>query len=321
MNANNNYDKFNEWLLLRRYSPASSQTTINVIRLFSEWAALENIHDLAEINYQDAMLFVQYKTKQGTSKKTIVNYLNHIRKYYQYLISENIVATNPVAHIKIQGVQRKIYYNILTVEELQNLYKLYPVSIAAGEGKRLPPQEYNVLSRQRNKVILSLLIHQGLRVEEVAALQLQDLQLRGGNITIHSQRRTAARVMKLESHQIFELMDYINTTRKGFLQHQPTSLKSPSIGGAGEAALFLNKNNGSNFYGITQMLLLHLRRINPKIKNLDQIRASVITQWLKQYDLRKVQYLAGHKYVSSTEAYKANSIDELQEDIAKFHPL
>jgi len=56
-------------------------------------------------------------------------------------------------------------------------------------------------------------------------------------------------------------------------------------------------------------------------KKFDQVRESVITAWLKQYDLRKTQYLAGHKYVSSTEDYKANVIDELQEDIRKFLPL
>ena len=30
------------------------------------------------------------------------------------------------------------------------------------------------------------------------------------------------------------------------------------------------------------------------IKNLDQLRASVIGHWLKQYNKRKVQYMAGH---------------------------
>jgi integrase/recombinase XerD len=85
--------------------------------------------------------------------------------------------------------------------------------------------------------------------------------------------------------------------------------------------LFLQRDNGENFYGITQMMLKHLRKINSRIKNFEQIRASVITQWLKQYDLRKVQYLAGHKYVSSTEEYKVNVIDELQDDITKYHPL
>ena len=69
------------------------------------------------------------------------------------------------------------------------------------------------------------------------------------------------------------------------------------------------------------MILSHLRKINSRIKNFEQIRASVITQWVKQYDLRKAQYLDGHKYVGSTEKCKANNIDELQGDITKFHPL
>ncbi|MGI8600072.1 MAG: hypothetical protein ACR2KB_12535 [Chitinophagaceae bacterium] len=64
-----------------------------------------------------------------------------------------------------------------------------------------------------------------------------------------------------------------------------------------------------------------MRNTNNGVKKFDQVRESVITAWLKQYDLRKTQYLAGHKYVSSTEDYKANVIDELQEDIRKFLPL
>ncbi len=302
------YSKFKEWLLLKKYSPATTETTVRIVEYFRQWAATENIHELEEVCYQDAMMFMQWSSKHGASQKTIANYLNHIRKFYQFLISEQLVKENPVAHIKVQGIKRKVYHDILNVEELQKLYSEYPVTIEVN--KAMPPQQNNILSRKRNKVILSLLIYQGLRVEEVAALNLQDLQLREGKITIHSQRRTAARTMKLESHQVYELMDYIHEIRKPFL----------AVHGVNEK-LFLQWKKGENFYGITQMMLTHLRKINSRIKNFDQIRASVITQWLKQYDLRKVQYLAGHKYVSSTEEYKANVIDELQDDITKFHPL
>ena len=55
--------------------------------------------------------------------------------------------------------------------------------------------------------------------------------------------------------------------------------------------------------------------------NFKQVRTSVITHWLKQYNLREVQYMAGHRYVSSTEAYLVNQIDDLQADIDKFHPI
>lgn len=303
-----NYDKFKEWLLLKRYSSATIITTIRIMQLFEAWTMTENIQELSEVCYQDAMMFIQYNSRHGASQKTIANYLLHIKKFYQFLISEEIVKTNPVAHIKVQGIKRRIYYDILNKEELHTLDNLYLTNIT--EVKNMPPQQKNILSRKRNKVILSLLIYQGLRVEEVAALRLQDLQLREGKITIHSQRRTAARTMKLESHQVYELMDYVHETRKEFLKTNSQTDK-----------LFLQWRQGENFYGITQMMLKHLKKIDSRIKNFEQIRTSVITAWLKQYDLRKVQYLAGHKYVSSTETYKANVIDELQDDITKYHPL
>lgn len=309
MQTQYDYSKFNEWLLIKRYSPATAATTIRATEYFRQWAVTENINELEEISYPDAMLFMQWSSRHGASQKTIANYLLHIRKFYQFLMSEGMVKENPVAHIKVQGIKRKIYYDVLNTEELKLLYSLYPTNIVI-QGKHMPPQSKNILSRKRNKVILSLLIYQGLRVEEVAKINLQDLQLREGKITIHSQRRTAARTMKLESHQVYELMDYIHEIRKPFLEVHEQSNR-----------LFLQWSKADNFYCVTQMMLVHLRKINGRIKNFDQIRASVITAWLKQYDLRKVQYLAGHKYVSSTEEYKANNIDELQDDVIKYHPL
>jgi integrase/recombinase XerD len=310
MSTTYNYEKFSEWLTLRRYSPATVNTTVRIVAYFSTWAAGEGITEPEEISYPDVMQFMQWSSKHGASQKTIGNYLNHVRKFYQFLISEELITENPVAHIKVQGIKRKMYYDVLNTGELQQLYQQYPITIEYEAGKNIPPQQKNMVSRKRNKVIVSLLVHQGLRVEEIAALNLQDLQLKEGKITIHSQRRTAARVMQLESHQVFELLDYVQETRKEFLKD-----------GATTSRLFIQRNNGVYFYSVTQAILAHLRKINGRIKNFDQIRASVITEWLKQYDLRKVQYLAGHKYVSSTESYKANVIDGLQEEVSKYHPF
>ena len=304
------YSKFKEWMIIKKYSPATIETTVKTVEYFLQWAAKENISEPEEISYPDAMLFMQWSSKHGASQKTIGNYLGHVRKFYSFLISEGTTKENPVAHIKVQGIKRRVYYDVLNDEELQTLCQQYPTTIEHEPGKIVPPQQKNILSRKRNKVILSLLVHQGLRVEEVAAIRLQDLQLREGKITIHRQRRTAARTMNLASNQVYELMDYIHETRKQFIEVQGTSDK-----------LFLQWKKGENFYGITQMMLKHIRKNNSRIKNFEQIRASVITSWLKKFDIRKVQYLAGHKYVSSTEGYKANVIDELQDDVTKYHPF
>ena len=69
------------------------------------------------------------------------------------------------------------------------------------------------------------------------------------------------------------------------------------------------------------LLPAKLPRRHKEIENLKQIRASVITGWLKVYNLREVQYFAGHRYVSSTESYLINDLEDLKEDINKYHPM
>jgi integrase/recombinase XerD len=68
-------------------------------------------------------------------------------------------------------------------------------------------------------------------------------------------------------------------------------------------------------------LMDKLRAGNKLVVNAKQLRASVIMKWLKVYNLRKVQYLAGHRYISATESYKQNEMEGLTEEVNKFHPL
>ncbi|MBS4013938.1 MAG: integrase [Bacteroidetes bacterium] len=64
-----------------------------------------------------------------------------------------------------------------------------------------------------------------------------------------------------------------------------------------------------------------MKKTNPGILNPKQIRLSVISNWLKTHNLRQVQYMAGHKYVSSTERYQENDVSSLQNKLEKCHPL
>jgi integrase/recombinase XerD len=305
-----NYPKFREWLTLKGYSPATVGTILRQTTDFLAWVQQENIPDPAEMSYNDVMAYVQSCQQRGVSQKTIAHYVTDIRKLFDFWISEKMCGENPAAFVKLRGIKRHVYHTILSPQELQQLHRDYPVVIPLPEGKSIPPQEQNELSRRRNKVIAGLLINQGLRAEEIKALRVQDLQLREGQITVHSQRRTAQRVLALEPGQVYELMDYLQEVRKAFLEsHGPSD------------RLFLQRNRSDNFYSVTAQLLKHLRRINGAVKNLDQLRASVITHWVKTHDLRKAQYMAGHRYVGSTEAYKQQLLDELQADVKKFHPL
>jgi len=139
------------------------------------------------------------------------------------------------------------------------------------------------------------------------------VKLREGKIFIAGARRSNERTLKLESHQLYDMMDYINDTRKHILQNR--NITTPT------QELFMTINKGTHLKNALSLLVQQLRKINNKVKSLDQLRASVIVHWLQQYNLRKVQIMAGHRYVSSTESYKANNMEELKEDIKNYHPF
>lgn len=64
-----------------------------------------------------------------------------------------------------------------------------------------------------------------------------------------------------------------------------------------------------------------------RLEGLDRMRATVKVQLQEssrppiRHNFREVQYRAGHRYVSSTENYLVNDLEDLQEDINKYHPI
>ena len=307
-------DKFNEYLIIKGYSTKTVESIIKATNYFIRWWEADTTGDIAEAGHNDIIAYVKYCNDRGTGKKTVAQYIMHLKKYFTFLQEESQVSDNPCSNIKIKGIKRKLLYEILTLQELGNLYNGYTteITVTGKEGYR-PPQKLNTLSRKRNKVILGLLIWQGLRSEEVARLQMQDVKLREGKIFIAASKRTNERTLSLESHQVFELLDYINDTRKAILEHKKVTEPVQQ--------LFVTTGTSGLLTNTLHMLLKHLHELNRKVKDLKQIRTSVITHWLKVHNLRKVQVMAGHRYVSSTESYKINNMEELKEDIKNYHPF
>jgi site-specific recombinase XerD len=307
---NNDLTKFNEYLQIKGYTKSSADSSVQLVNYFAGWAATQGIYEMTEVSYSDVLAFIQYCNERNVAKKTQVIYIRHLNHYYNFLRSEEGVKDNPASHVKIKGVKRKVLHQILSPAELDSIYKNYPVTVERKEGVSMPPQERNEMARKRNKVILGLLIYQGLNSGEIANLKVVDVKQQEGKIYIPSKRRSNSRVLKLEAHQLYDMMDYINGTRKKQLEKA----------GVQSEKLFINERGAKRFFCMMQSLLNFIRKQNSKVKNLEQIRASVITQWVKMYDLRKAQYLAGHKHVRTTESYKQNNIDELKDDVRKYHP-
>jgi len=296
------------YLIAKGYSITTTHKIIQNTVIFKEWINTSNT-ELETISYNDVTAYIKHAQTRAVSPRTIQLLVLHVKHYLNYLVSAEVIKHNPALALKLKNTNRKTVHNTLTIEELTAVYKSYSTDIR----KHLiaPPQQNNELARKRNKILLGLIIYQGITAENIGDLQLEHLELREGKITIPGTRRSNERTLVLESHQVFDLYDYINETRKAILKvtHKQTN------------QLIVSTGSSNNVQNLLQNLMKELTTKHSSIKNLDQLRASVIGHWLKQYNKRKVQYMAGHRYVSSTEKYEANNVQQLQEDIEKFYPI
>lgn len=314
-------EKFKEWLQIKGYSSKSITSIIVAVNYFIAWYEQENINDIATVTHNDVMAYVQYQNMRGVSKKTVANYIMHTQKYFDFLNSLSTCGEgrgevdNPCSNIKIKGIKRKVLHDILKVEELEKLYENYKTETIIEKSEMIkvpPPKHLQNLARKRNKIIVGLIVYQGMRSEEIMQLQISDVKLREGKINIPAARRSNERILKLESQQLYDMLDYINETRKQILLYQNNTTTQ---------TLFVSISGSIHFKNALKLLVQQLQRINGKVKSLEQLRASVIVHWLQQYNLRKVQIMAGHRYVSSTESYKANNMQALKDDIKNYHPF
>jgi integrase/recombinase XerD len=295
--------EFRQYLKSKSYTRKGIESRMTAIRLFWKWTDKQDI-EAEEVSYNDLLMYMKHKSGKGASQRTIQSYIGVIRHYYRHLLKEKKIISNPAMGIEVKGVKRKVLYNILEPQELQALCHGYKDDTARGT---------------RNKVMLGLLINQGLKAEELARLEVKDINLREGKVEVPGGRKSNSRVMKLEARQVMEIYDYISKAREEIKRMRPKRKYQERQ--KTNRLIIAEGGIVSNFSNYTTSLMKKVRKINPAVLNARQIRASVITGWLKKYNLRQVQYLAGHRYISSTESYLENELEGLKEEVEKYHPL
>jgi site-specific recombinase XerD len=278
----------------KEYSNSTIATYERFTNQFLEWTKKENI-PTGQIRYQDILGYMKYCTgKKSYSQRTVQHTVITLSHYFDYLQETGTITSNPAKGIKVQGVKRKTLYHILEAQELHAIYHNY---------------EATTPSQKKNKVIVGMLVYQGLKTEELNKLELKDIKLKEGKVEIPGGRKSNARTLQLEPHQVMDVYDYAMQVRPQILARTRQQTNK----------LFVSVEGGDKLR--IDFLMEQIRKRNPKLENADQLRASVIVKWLKQYNLREVQYLAGHRYISSTEAYKQSEMEGLTEEVNKFHPL
>lgn len=289
-------ESFKNWLKEKSFAEGTIYRKGKYVIYFLNYLLNENTN-IKQVAYTDLLDFVNHCRKANLNTAHINRIILSLRDYFNYLIRTNqLTSGNPADGFKLKGEVQKVVSDTLSKEELEKVYNEY---------------EVNSDNTLRNKVILGLFIYQALTLEDINKLETEHIKLRDGKIRITGNKQKNGRTLKLEPHQILDLQEYILQVRTKLLSKYPGETKQ----------LFLTRRSKLNMRNTLHVMFKQIRETNPKLMNATQIRISVITGWLKYYNLREVQYMAGHKKVKSTERYKTENLEELSKALEKFHPL
>lgn len=302
---------FRGWLQKRNYAKDTVRPLVNYAGCFLCWLEQQAL-TVQAVRYSHLLDFIDYYQQQD-STNLLNRKLAAIRQYYLWLAQEEEVTHNPATGLYLKGRLSTVPRDLLDQAALDQLYDHYQVTDERTE---------------RNKVILGLLIYQGLTNEELHQLTPEDVHLRFAQLSTPKGCQTKPRVLPLQAHQILPLQHYLGQTRPRML----TRLFTQPASQAGRRPkqinheqlhrqLFFSSNGSEKIKSSIHFLIQTLQQTNPAVKSAAQIRQSVIACWLKVNDVGKVQYLAGHRWVSSTERYLAYHLEDLQEALKLHHPL
>ena len=224
---------------------------------------------------------------------TISRNLASIRLFYQYLLRNSKVKSDPTEGIQSPKVEKRVP-SILTTQE---------VSLLLEQPKNID------LKGIRDKAMLEFAYATGMRVTEIISLNIDDVNLETGYVTCktgNKQRNIPLGTMSLKA-----LKEYIQESR-------PIMIKSEK-----EKSLFVNINGRrltrQGFWKIIKYYKeqAHITKdITPHV-----LRHSFATHLLQNgADLKAIQTMLGHSDISSTQVYMQFQDESLKNVYRKAHP-
>jgi integrase/recombinase XerD len=253
--------------------------------------------------YRQITAYIGLLREQGMHPKTLRNHLYAIKMYYQWLVDSGQRDDHPCRELYLKDkINRAIPVETLfTKAELGDILQSYT-------GK-LP------LTRNRDRIILSLLVHQAITVYEIIHLKTGDIDFTKGTINVAGSVKTKPRELPLKPQQVMLLNHYLEHTRPLFALEN----KQPTV--QDREALLLSRR-GNRMAPLTISGIFKQPLSNGQKITAQKIRQSAIAHLLKTgNDLRVVQAFTGHKRVSSVEEYRQTGLEELKTAINRFHPL
>ncbi|MBD3182972.1 tyrosine-type recombinase/integrase [Candidatus Poribacteria bacterium] len=284
------------------YSESSIKVQDSHISQLLSWCTLQSIEPQG-ITYNQVLEFIDHQRKRGIKHQSIAGMVNSIRIYFDYLVEIGCATHNVFRRIRLRQAGRRALPQVLSQQQLEKIYQAFA---------NLPLWHHRSsrarLIHQRDTVVLGLMIFQGLDSGQLSRLEPAHLNLEKGTLYVPSGRKSNARILDMHTMQVLAMKTYLDKTRPQLIQMQK---QDPG------AYLFMVKKPGE----MVARIMRGVKRIDPQVTGSRQIRSSVIMGWLKRYNIRQVQYMAGHKSIRTTESYRLQDLTDLTRQLELFHPL
>ncbi|MEP6946178.1 MAG: tyrosine recombinase XerC [Acidobacteriota bacterium] len=236
---------------------------------------------------------------EGHKKTSIARKLASLRTFFQFLVREGKLESNPAKLVATPRIERTLP-NHLSMEDAVRFIETPDVNTDLG---------------RRDRAILEFLYATGIRVGELVGINLSDIDLRERMVRVTGKRKKQ-RIVPFGEPAMQALVLYLDKTRAAFLNECPAAERDPE-------AVFLHRRGGRlTTRSVGRMIDKYIREcadihdISPH-----SLRHTFATHLLDSgADLRDIQELLGHARLSTTQIYTQVSMEKMIAVYDKSHP-
>lgn len=249
-----------------------------------------------DLNLQHLQDFVKTLASMGIEASSQSRIISGIRSFYKYLLLENEIKIDPTELLDMPKIGRKLP-QVLSQQEIEMMLSAIDLSHPLGE---------------RNKAIIETLYGCGLRVSELTDLKLTNLFPEEGYIVIIG-KGNKQRIVPIGPKVMNQILRYKEHVRN----HLP-------VKNGQENYLYLNQNGKKLTRAMIFTIIKRLGALAGITKTISPhtFRHSFATHLVENgADLRAVQDMLGHAFITTTEIYTHIDREFLRDNILRFHPL
>jgi integrase/recombinase XerD len=232
------------------------------------------------------------------SSSSVARMLVSLRALYKFLATEGVIEANPTARLRSPKRPRSVP-RAISVDEVARLVELPP----------------DTLLGRRDKAMLELLYGAGLRISELVALDVDDVDLDDRSVLVRAGKGNRSRRVPVGRAAADATGAYESVSRR--------ELATRSTAGSSAGALFLNARGARlSRQGAWKVLKNYARRADLGDKvSPHTLRHSFATHMLDAgADIRVVQELLGHASLATTQVYTLVTESHLREVYVSAHP-